>query len=196
MIERRGRRRTAVGIGLAVALLGGPVWAAEIDDAGVRAYYDAWSRGDVDAIMGYFSDDIVYADVATGAHERGTEAVRAFAQKFVDGNPGVTLEVASVTIGPKSAAVEWVMKGGSGDEAWSVPGVCVRAPRRTLHPRDRLLEQGVGERPLLEALASSQEASAGASHDAPSVRTRCRATRSSLRRVALSLANIAWSPSR
>ncbi len=96
-----------------------------ISEADLRAYYEAWSKGDVDKVMSYFSDDIVYADVATGANNSGREAVRAFAQKFVDENPGVALTASSVTVAAKSAAVEWVMSGGTGDEAWSVPGVCV-----------------------------------------------------------------------
>ena len=100
-------------------------FADTITEASVESYYAAWTKGDVDAVMGYFTDDIVYADVATGARSSGTAEVRAFVQKFVDNYAGVKLSAASVTIGKSSAAVEWVMSGGSGEEAWSIPGVCV-----------------------------------------------------------------------
>ena len=113
------------GLILAVALPGSVATAEKITPEAMRAYYAAWSSGDVDAIMAYYTDEIVYADVATGARASGSQEVRAFAQKFVDENPGVKLTTASVTIGESSAAVEWVMSGGSGEDAWSVPGVCV-----------------------------------------------------------------------
>jgi len=98
--------------------------AAEMNEDAMKAYYAAWTSGDVDTIMGYFSDDIVYSDIPTGKHASGREAVRAFVQNFVDNYAGVKLTAATVTIGATSAAVEWVMSGGSGEEAWSVPGMC------------------------------------------------------------------------
>ncbi|MFT4584114.1 MAG: steroid delta-isomerase-like uncharacterized protein [Gammaproteobacteria bacterium] len=107
--------------------LANPVSAGGVTEDSIGAYYAAWTGGDVDKIMSYFSDTIAYADMATGARSSGTAAVREFVQKFVDSYAGVQLVPASITIGPASAAVEWVMSGGSGAEAWSVPGVCVFA---------------------------------------------------------------------
>lgn len=114
-------------VGLVLGMTGGPstATAADVNEDWMRAYYAAWTKGDVDAVMGHFSKEIVYADVATGDRAAGTQEVRAFVQKFVDTNPGVELTTASITIAKSSAAVEWVMSGGSGDEAWSVPGVCI-----------------------------------------------------------------------
>jgi steroid delta-isomerase-like uncharacterized protein len=100
-------------------------FANTVSEESMQSYYAAWTKGDVDAVMAYFTDDIVYADVATGASSSGMTDVRAFVQKFVDNYAGVKLTAASITIGKSSAAVEWVMSGGSGEEAWSVPGVCV-----------------------------------------------------------------------
>ena len=97
----------------------------EISKADIEAYYEAWTQQDVDAIMGYFTEDIVYEDVATGKLNTGTEAVRGFVQGFADNYKGVSLVPASVVIGHGGAAVEWVMSGGTGDEAWSVRGACV-----------------------------------------------------------------------
>ena len=113
------------GLVLAISIVGASATAEEMTADAMRAYYAAWSSGDVDAIMAYYTDEIVYADVATGARASGTQDVRAFAQKFVDENPGVKLTTASITIAESSAAVEWVMSGGTGADAWSVPGVCV-----------------------------------------------------------------------
>ena len=96
-----------------------------ISKADIEAYYEAWTQQDVDAIMGYFTEDIVYEDVATGKLNTGTEAVRGFVQGFADNYKGVSLVPASVVIGHGGGAVEWVMSGGTGDEAWSIRGACV-----------------------------------------------------------------------
>jgi steroid delta-isomerase-like uncharacterized protein len=112
-------------VGLMLVSPMGIVGATELDEDKMQAYYAAWSNGDVEAIMGYFGEDIVYADVPTKAKYSGSEAVRAFVQKFSEDYAGVKLTAASITIGTSSAAVEWVMSGGEGDQAWSVPGVCV-----------------------------------------------------------------------
>jgi|TARA_B100000530_G_C15558813_1_gene329668 steroid delta-isomerase-like uncharacterized protein len=113
------------GILILVCTVSYGVVANTINDESMQSYYAAWTKGDVDGVMSYFTDDIVYADVATGARSSGTTEVRAFVQKFVDNYAGVKLAVASITIGESSAAVEWVMSGGTAEEAWSIPGVCV-----------------------------------------------------------------------
>jgi hypothetical protein len=87
-------------------------FANTVSEESMQSYYAAWTKGDVDAVMAYFTDDIVYADVATGASSSGMMDVRAFVQKFVDNYAGVKLTAASITIGKSSAAVEWVMSGG------------------------------------------------------------------------------------
>jgi len=113
------------GILILVCTVSYGVAANTINDESMQSYYVAWTKGDVDGVMSYFTDDIVYSDVATGARSSGTTEVRAFVQKFVDNYAGVKLAVASITIGESSAAVEWVMSGGTAEEAWSIPGVCV-----------------------------------------------------------------------
>ena len=96
-----------------------------ITDQTMRDYYAAWAVGDVDRIMSYFTADIVYSDKATGAHNEGADEVRAFVKKFFDDYAGVSIATASITVSPNNAAVEWVMSGGEGDDAWSIPGVCI-----------------------------------------------------------------------
>ncbi len=99
--------------------------AETLNEARVRAYYQAWSSGDVDQVMPYFASTIVYEDVATGERAAGTAEVRAFAAKFLSSTPGVQVEPGSVLVGPTSAAVEWTMSAGEGEAAWSVRGVAI-----------------------------------------------------------------------
>jgi len=108
-----------------VAVLSAPVGAAEIDEARIKAYYAAWSGGNLDTLMGYFAPNAVYEDVATGDLSTGTDAIRAFAKKFLEATPGVKVEPTSILIGTESAAVEWTMSAGAGAEAWSVRGVAM-----------------------------------------------------------------------
>lgn len=99
--------------------------AAELDEARVRAYYTAWTSANVDALMTYFTPDTVYEDVATGELARGAAEVRAFATKFLQSSPGVSVEPTSILVGAHSAAVEWTMKAGTGKDAWEVRGVAI-----------------------------------------------------------------------
>ncbi len=99
--------------------------AAELSETRLRAYYSAWSSGDVEGVMSYFTPATVYEDVATGELATGTAEVRAFATKFLESSPGVSVEPTSILIGERSAADEWTMKAGTGKEAWSVRGVAI-----------------------------------------------------------------------
>ena len=96
-----------------------------IDEAAVEAYYAAWSNHDIKTVVGYFTEDCIYEDVATGDLAQGHDELRAFAKKFLDDTPGVKVVPQSITIGKKRAAVEWLMSGGSGADAWSVRGVAI-----------------------------------------------------------------------
>lgn len=122
-MPRTAPRPRAIALILALATSG--VGAAELTEQTLRAYYAAWSSGKVDSVMGYFGPGIVYEDVATGELADGPDAVRAFAQKFLDGTPGVKVQPSSILIGPTSAAVEWTMSAGTGAEAWRVRGAAI-----------------------------------------------------------------------
>lgn len=117
------------GIILALTFFSTTAIASDLSEADVRAYYAAWSKADIDAIINYFHSDCVYEDVATGDLSRGHDELRDFAKKFLDGSPGVTVEPATITIGADRIAVEWLMSGGVGDDAWSVRGVAILEPR-------------------------------------------------------------------
>lgn len=96
---------------------------AKLSDQMVRDYFSGWDTADIEKVMSYFSADIVYEDVPKAQLATGTDAVKAFVQQFYTDFAGARLAVESVTIGKKGAAAEWIISGGSGDEAWSVRGV-------------------------------------------------------------------------
>jgi steroid delta-isomerase-like uncharacterized protein len=102
-----------------------PAGAADLGEQQIRAYYTAWSSGDLDGLMSYFAEDAVYEDVATGDLSTGKANVRIFAAKFLEDTPGVRVVPTSVLVGDGAAAVEWTMSAGAGDEAWSVRGVAI-----------------------------------------------------------------------
>ncbi|MBK6659610.1 MAG: nuclear transport factor 2 family protein [Proteobacteria bacterium] len=120
-------RQFLVSFTLSVALFANAQFAAGagLTDARVRAYYAAWSSGKVEEVMSYFAPDTVYEDVATGELATGTTEVRAFATKFLQSSPGVTVEPTSILVGEHAAAVEWTMKAGTGKDAWSVRGAAI-----------------------------------------------------------------------
>lgn len=93
---------------------------AKLNDRTVRDYFNGWDTADIEKVMSYFSADIVYEDVLKAQLASGTVAVKAFVQQFNTDFAGARLAVESVTIGKKGAAAEWMISGGSGDEAWSV----------------------------------------------------------------------------
>lgn len=93
---------------------------AKLNDRTVRDYFNGWDTADIEKVMSYFSADIVYEDVLKAQLASGTVAVKAFVQQFNTDFAGARLAVESVTIGKKGAAAEWIISGGSGDEAWSV----------------------------------------------------------------------------
>ena len=98
---------------------------AKLNDRTVRDYFNGWDTADIEKVMSYFSADIVYEDVLKAQLASGTVAVKAFVQQFNTDFAGARLAVESVTIGKKGAAAEWIISGGSGDEAWSVRGASI-----------------------------------------------------------------------
>ena len=111
---------------LSVGMLVSPLsLAGGLSNEQINAYYEAWSSGNDDTVMSYFADSIVYEDVATEKVSSGPTEVRAFATKFLDSAPGVKITPTSILVGDTSAAVEWTMSAGEGDEAWSVRGVAI-----------------------------------------------------------------------
>ncbi len=91
----------------------------------IKAYYTAWSSGDVAYIMNVFSEDIIYEDVATGERSTGQTQVRVFSEQFLQENPGIRIEPTSILVGASRIAVEWTMSAGKGAEFWQVRGAAI-----------------------------------------------------------------------
>ena len=108
-----------------VALGANSAFAGGLGEGDINSYFAAWSAGDVDKIMTYFGDGIVYEDVTTGKLSTGRKEVRAFTQKFLNDTPGLKLIPNNIIISNSKAAIEWVMSGSTGDETWEVRGVSV-----------------------------------------------------------------------
>lgn len=108
-----------------IAFGANPSFAGELGEGDINRYFEAWSASDVDKIMSYFGDGIVYEDVTTEELSTGGKEVRAFTQKFLNSTPGVKLIPNNIIISNNKAAIEWVMSAGTGDEAWEIRGVSI-----------------------------------------------------------------------
>ena len=115
----------SVALSLMLSMAASCASAGGLTEERVRAYYAAWSSGNVSEVMTFFTPDVVYEDVATGELAKGATEVRSFAAKFLAGSPGVKVEPTSVLVGERSAAVEWTMGAGTGKDAWTVRGVAI-----------------------------------------------------------------------
>lgn len=61
-------------------------------EAVVREFCRAFSRRDVDEILGWFTDDAVYDNIPIGPAE-GLDAIRVALESFVPGSPEIEFEV-------------------------------------------------------------------------------------------------------
>ena len=112
---------------ICVAFGANTVFAGELKESDLNRYFEAWTANDVDKIMAFFADGIVYEDVTTGDLSKDRKEVQAFIQKFLTSTPGVKLVPSNMMITGNQAAIEWTMSAGSGDEAWQVRGVSMMA---------------------------------------------------------------------
>lgn len=78
--------------------------------AWMRDYYGAWDAADPDAVMAWYSDDVVLEDVPSGHIATGTEQARAFVENAIEHTPGTTYEVVSGVTNGDRYATEWIMQ--------------------------------------------------------------------------------------
>jgi len=84
-------------------------------------YFAAWNTHDVEKMLSFFTDDIVYEDVAMGKVNRGKKELKdGISYTFVDFSD-FKLEIKSSFIAGDRGAVEWVMSGAFVHS--SVPGL-------------------------------------------------------------------------
>ncbi len=97
-----------------------PVSTSAGAEAFLREYFDAWRRGDVDEVMGYFADDVELLLPTGPLH--GKDAVRSqFVGPFTAAFPGNVHEVQRLVYQDGVAAVEWRFKGEHLGELNGIP---------------------------------------------------------------------------
>jgi steroid delta-isomerase-like uncharacterized protein len=69
------------------------------------------SAHELDGLVQLFTDDVIYEDVTLGVVNRGKEALRTFAARFITVFPDVTLELSLTFATATRGGAEWVMRG-------------------------------------------------------------------------------------
>jgi steroid delta-isomerase-like uncharacterized protein len=77
----------------------------------VQLVFAAWNSHDPDKVVTYYTEDIVYEDVAYGAVNHGRAELRKFAAGFIDAVPDLKLEMVSSSIHNGHGVAEWVLSG-------------------------------------------------------------------------------------
>lgn len=73
-------------------------------------YLAAWATNDVDAVLGFFTDDIQYEDTTIRHGAKGRDKVARFVQASFDNVPGVHFDYVGHVATDTSYAIEWVMQ--------------------------------------------------------------------------------------
>jgi ketosteroid isomerase-like protein len=82
-------------------------------------YLAAWDTLDVDKVMEYFTDDIVYQDTTLGHGARNAKQMRRFVQASFDNVPEARMKYVSHFCAGDDYVYEWVMN------PMQIPGVSV-----------------------------------------------------------------------
>jgi steroid delta-isomerase-like uncharacterized protein len=111
-------RLTALALVTLLAGCRGPhIDASRTPEAIVRAYIDAWNRGDSSALDTLLATAVVHEDVAQRVRAEGVDQVKAFMAKSRQFMPDLHLEVTSVFTDGSNVAAEWrltaTIAGGS-----------------------------------------------------------------------------------
>jgi steroid delta-isomerase-like uncharacterized protein len=79
-------------------------------------YLAAWNSHDTKKVLSFFTEDIVYEDVAVGVVKRGKKELNDFIDEFFTGFPDLKFEVRNHFFSMERSCREWVMTGThSGD---------------------------------------------------------------------------------
>jgi steroid delta-isomerase-like uncharacterized protein len=78
----------------------------------IRAYNDAWSSHDPESVLGFMSDDVVYADVTLGERLEGKSAVREYVAALERNfSSDYRMEWGQSVATDEAFATEWTMSG-------------------------------------------------------------------------------------
>jgi ketosteroid isomerase-like protein len=72
-------------------------------------YFKAWDALDIDAVLAFFTDDIVYEDTTVKHGATGAKQMRRFIQASFDNVPDARFEYVGHVNTDTDFAVEWVM---------------------------------------------------------------------------------------
>lgn len=73
--------------------------------------FAAWSSHDPDKVVGFFTPDVDYEDVAFGLTAHGSTELRKVAAGFFVSVPDMKLELVSSSIDGDHGSVEWIFSG-------------------------------------------------------------------------------------
>ena len=77
----------------------------------VQKEFAAWNAHDADKVASFYTDDVVYEDVAFGLKAHGHEELRKMARDFFAAVPDLKLEVVRNTSMGRGGSVEWIFSG-------------------------------------------------------------------------------------
>jgi steroid delta-isomerase-like uncharacterized protein len=76
-----------------------------------QGWCDAWNSHNVDTVLAVFTQDVFYEDVTLGAVNRGSAALRAFAQAAFTSVPDIHLQWVTSAVAGGHGSIEWVFSG-------------------------------------------------------------------------------------
>src|SRR5713101_10085104 len=77
----------------------------------VRQSFAAWNSHDADKVVAFYTEDVVYEDVAYGVVNHGAPELRKFAAGFFEAVPDLRLELISSAIREGHGIAEWILSG-------------------------------------------------------------------------------------
>ena len=104
------RIATTIAVIVGVCCLGAATNGGKSADL-VQKQFAAWNSHDADKVASFYTDDVVYEDVAFGLKAQGHAELRKMAADFFAGVPDLKLEVVSNTSMGDRGSVEWVFSG-------------------------------------------------------------------------------------
>ncbi len=73
-------------------------------------YFGAWDRLDIEAVLAFFTDDVVFEDTTLGHGANGLGQMRRFVQASFDNLPHARFDYVGHVLAGADFAVEWVMR--------------------------------------------------------------------------------------
>src|SRR5260370_36520055 len=93
--ERKTDMKSRLALIVIIALAGMGIAAQEKGKAAASGFmqqaFAAWNSHDPDKVVTYYSEDVVYEDVAYGAVNHGRDELRKFAAGFIEAVSGLKL---------------------------------------------------------------------------------------------------------